>query len=169
MCRELDNTSSIYSLIHPLPLFNSLVGTDDLTCDKDWRHVLKRFQNTLRLMDGLNMKSHTADSLLSPNDPQDVVLSFRLLNAIASLPADAPPDSTPIYQRARRSLAGRLYSRLLKYYTDISTSLRDQLEQLSAVAHLLMVLYKQDRGGFIPAIMYPDAQIMIKNGKDHCG
>ncbi|TFK79418.1 hypothetical protein K466DRAFT_505593 [Polyporus arcularius HHB13444] len=185
MACELETTSPIYSLIKPLPLFNCLVGTDDLTCDKDWRHVLKRFRNNLvrtaplrvnggtltrplikrHLMDGLNMKSHTADSLLSPNDPQDVVLSFRLLNSIASLPLVASSDSTPIYQRTRRSLAllGRLYSRLLTCYTDISSSLRDQLEQLSAVAHLLMVLYKQDKGGFIPAILYLDAQIMIKN------
>ncbi len=185
MSRELDSTSPIYQLLHPLPLFNCLVGTDDLTCDKDWKHVLKRFRNTLvrtaplrvhggtltrplikrHLMDGLNLKSHTADSLLSPNDPQDVVLAFRLLNSIASLPLVAPSDSTPIYQRARRSLAllGRLYSRLLRCYTDISSSLREQLEQLSAVSHLLLVLYREDKGGFIPAILYLDAQIMIKN------
>ncbi|TFK81389.1 hypothetical protein K466DRAFT_578580 [Polyporus arcularius HHB13444] len=185
MSRELDIASPIYQLLHPLPLFNCLVGTDDLTCDKDWKHILKRFRNTLvrtaplrvhggtltrplikrHLMDGLNLKSYTADSLLSPNDPQDVVLAFRLLNSIASLPLVAPSDSTPIYQRARRSLAllGRLYSRLLRCYTDISSSLREQLEQLSAVSHLLLVLYREDKGGFIPAILYLDAQIMIKN------
>ncbi len=53
--------------------------------------------------------------------------------------------------------------RLLRCYTDTSSSLRDQLEQLSAVSHLLLILYTHDKGGFIPAILYLDAQIMIKN------
>ncbi len=119
MCRELGASSPIYPQLQPLPLFNRLVGADDITCDKDWRHVLKRFRNALvrstplrvngsslsrplikvHLMDGLKMKSYTADSLLSPNDPQDVTLSFKLLNSISSLPLADLDTSTPIYQR----------------------------------------------------------------------
>lgn len=186
MSLELKSSSPLYSLLHPLTLFNRLVGSDDLTCDKDWRHVLKRFRNALlrstpllvngssltralikrhlTAVDGLRMCSSTADSLLSPNDPQDVILAFRLLNSISSLPP-APDDATPIYRNVRQSLTllGRVYSRLLRCYTDITLTLREQLEHLSAVAHMLLALYTQDKGGFIPAILYLDAQIMIKN------
>lgn len=110
------------------------------------------------------MSSSTADSLLSPNDPQDVVLAFRLLNSIASLPP-APAGSTPIYESSRNALRllGRVYSHLLKCYTEITLSLRKQLEHLGAVAHLLLALYMQDKGGVLPAILYLDVQIMIKN------
>ncbi|RDX39888.1 hypothetical protein OH76DRAFT_1424034 [Lentinus brumalis] len=131
MSRELGVASPIYPLLQPFSLFNRLVGANDLTCDKNWRHVLKRFQNALlrsaplgingsslsrplikvHPMDGLEMKLYTADSLLSPNDPQE-------------------------------------------------------LEQLGAVLHLLLVRYMHDKGGFIPAILYLDAQIMIKKFTD---
>ncbi len=184
MPRELDPSSPLYAMLRPLPLFNCLVGIDDLVCDKDWRHVFKRFRNALlrstplqvngtsltrplirhHLTDALNMPRHTADSLLSPNDPQDVLLAFRLLNSISSLPPP-PQKSTPLYYRARRTLTllGCIYTRLLRAYTCVTLSLRDQLEELSAVAHMLFALYVQDKGRFIPAILYLDAQIMIKN------
>lgn len=185
MCYELSPSSAIYSLLGPLPLFNRLVGVDDLVCDKDWRHVIKRFRNTLlrnstplringstltrplikrHLVEALGMSSSTADSLLSPNDPQDVVLAFRLLNSISTLPP-APAHSTPIYESTRNTLRllGRVYSHLLKCYTELTLSLREQLEHLSAIAHILLTLYMQDKGGIIPAILYLDVQIMIKN------
>lgn len=185
MCYELSPSSAIYSLLGPLPLFNRLVGADDLVCDKDWRHVIKRFRNTLlhnstplringstltrplikrHLVEALSMSSSTADSLLSPNDPQDVVLAFRLLNSISTLPP-APAYSTPIYESTRNTLRllGRIYTHLLKCYTELTLSLREQLEHLSAVAHILLTLYMQDKRGIIPAILYLDVQIMIKN------
>lgn len=185
MCYELGASSGLYSLLGPLPLFNRLVGVDDLVCDKDWRHVIKRFRNTLlrnstplrvngstltrplikrHLVEALGMSSSTADSLLSPNDPQDVVLAFRLLNSISTLPP-APVHSTPIYESTRNTLRllGRIYSHLLQCYTELTLSLREQLEHLSAVAHILLTLYMQDKGGIIPAILYLDVQIMIKN------
>ncbi|KAI0709424.1 hypothetical protein C8Q76DRAFT_626022, partial [Earliella scabrosa] len=183
---ELETTSPLYSLLSPLPLFNRLVGQNELTCDKDWRHVLKRFRNALlrstplaingasltrplikrhlTAVDGLHMNGITADSLLSPNDPQDVVLAYKLLNSIASLP-QAPDEATPVYRRVRQTLRllGCIYSRLLRCYTDVTLTLREQLESLSAVSHMLLALYMQDKGGFIPAVLYLDAQIMIKN------
>ncbi|KAH9851877.1 hypothetical protein C2E23DRAFT_886092 [Lenzites betulinus] len=184
LCLDLSTSSPLYRLLAPLPLFNRLVGEEDIVCDKDWRHVLKRLRNTLlraapvhvngctitrpmikrHLVEGLGLHSSTADSLLSPNDPQDVVLAFRLLNAIATLPPP-PSNSTPMYHKARTALRllGRVYSRLLQCYTDIKLSLREQLEQLSAVAHLLIVLYVHDKGGFLPAILYLNVQLMIKN------
>lgn len=43
----LATTSPIYPLLSPLLLMNFHVGDDDLTCDKDWKHVFKCWRNLL--------------------------------------------------------------------------------------------------------------------------
>jgi hypothetical protein len=45
--RQLSPESPIYPLLKPLTFLNLHVGDDDLTCDKDWKHVFKRFRNLL--------------------------------------------------------------------------------------------------------------------------
>jgi hypothetical protein len=37
--------SSIYSLLQPLKFLDLHVGDDDITCDKDYKHIFKRFRN----------------------------------------------------------------------------------------------------------------------------
>jgi hypothetical protein len=49
----LASTSPIHPLLSPLKLMNFHVGVDDLTCDKDWKHVIKRFRNLLLRVRGL--------------------------------------------------------------------------------------------------------------------
>ncbi|KAF7798238.1 hypothetical protein EIP86_009455, partial [Pleurotus ostreatoroseus] len=181
---ELPRSSALYPMLSPLRFFNLLTGKHEITCDKDWLHVaFKRVRNTLIRksgcrIDGCHLNrsilkrhlvdsgtpSRTADSLLSPNDPQDVVLACRLLCAITRLPP-APDGSKPIYKETRRvlGLLGRLYTHILQAYTNLHATLSDQLAHLSATAHLVMVLYLKDRGGFIPAILYLDLMLMIKN------
>ncbi|KAL6299447.1 hypothetical protein BKA93DRAFT_819930 [Sparassis latifolia] len=184
MSHELALSSAIYKLLQPLELFNRLVGEDDLTCDKDWNTFSRDFRNTLlrksgitmtqhilsrpmikrHLSDGLDMSSQTCEALLSPNDPQDVVLALRLLNAISMLPPPAP-NATPIYREARRTLniLGRIYYHLLEAFTNIHLSLVEELIHLSAAAHLILALYTTDKGGFIPAPLLLDVMIMVKN------
>jgi hypothetical protein len=41
LVHPLASTSPIYPQLHPLPLFNTLCGKDDLTLDKDFKHILK--------------------------------------------------------------------------------------------------------------------------------
>src|SRR5258705_256374 len=45
--KELNETSPLFIILGSLPLFNTMCGLDDLTGDFDWKHVLKRFRNTL--------------------------------------------------------------------------------------------------------------------------
>ena len=47
MRSQLSTTSPIYTQLSPLRLMNHLVGPDDLTADKDFKHVLKRERNLL--------------------------------------------------------------------------------------------------------------------------
>jgi hypothetical protein len=94
----LAHTSPIYSLLAHLDLFDTFVGIDDITADKDYKHIFKRLRNTLlhekgsmvhgiKLTRGLIHK-HLSDSglthvhiehVLNPTDKQDVVLTYRLL------------------------------------------------------------------------------------------
>ena len=42
---ELSSQSPIFDLLQNLSFLNLFVGDDDLTCDKDYKHIFKRFQN----------------------------------------------------------------------------------------------------------------------------
>lgn len=44
---QLNPTSPIYDMLYPLPLMNLEVGEDDLTADKDYKHVFKRLRNLM--------------------------------------------------------------------------------------------------------------------------
>jgi hypothetical protein len=44
---QLPTTSKIYPLLSPLRFMDLHVGDDDLTPDKNWKHVFKRFRNLL--------------------------------------------------------------------------------------------------------------------------
>ncbi|KAF8154518.1 hypothetical protein B0H34DRAFT_809113 [Crassisporium funariophilum] len=179
----LDPLDPIYPLLAPLPLFNLRCGPNNVTPDFDWKHVFKRFRNTLlRIMgftlDGIRitssvlqghllaagMATHEVDALLSPNDKQDVTLMLRLLVAMSNIPPPKPSDQ-PTIQATRRvlRLLGRLYFYLLNAYLDINLSLHTQLVYLSAAAHIILALYSRDKGDFIPVQTYFDVMSMIKN------
>ncbi|KAF8159731.1 hypothetical protein B0H34DRAFT_782368 [Crassisporium funariophilum] len=96
--QKLPATLPIHPLLAPLPLFDLSCGKDDITLDFDCKHVLKRFWNTLLCQKGVTVdgvsiststiKAHlvdcgmsldTANTLLAPNNKQDVVLMLKLL------------------------------------------------------------------------------------------
>lgn len=43
----LSQNSPIYPILKPLKFLDLHVGDDDLTCDKDWKHIFKRWRNLL--------------------------------------------------------------------------------------------------------------------------
>jgi len=82
-------------------LLNLYVGDDDLTCDKDWKHVFKCWCNLLLrqhgivvnglhitpdiIQDQFKSAGHSMDhicSLFNPEDLQDIKLAFDLLKDI---------------------------------------------------------------------------------------
>ncbi|KAF6751588.1 hypothetical protein DFP72DRAFT_1135958 [Ephemerocybe angulata] len=183
--RELSENSNIYPLLHPLRLLDLHVGDDDLTCDKDWKHVFKRFRNLLLreqgvLVDGFRItpsvikkqlestksKEHI-NSVANPNDLQDVKLAFDLLHDIWSLPSipTDDEDANPGFRAGRDALVllGKLLHHLVYAYVCVDLDLDEQLEHLSAAAHLLFVLYKTAGKEFIPTQLYIDIILMIKN------
>lgn len=181
--KPLSSTTPLFSLIGTLSLFNILVGPNDLTSDKDFRHIFKRGRNVLLRNKGVNidgqiiniaiLRQHFSDygitparmdALLNPNDKQDVPLAVSLLLAISNLPQ---PSEThlPTYTCTRRliNLLGEFFSSLVLPYITPSANLSEQLTLLSKAVHLSLALYSLARGGFIPVQLYTDIAIMVKN------
>ena len=110
------------------------------------------------------MSASTADTLLSTNNKQDVILMIQLLNTISKLtPAlDMDTPSTKLICQAL-ILLGRVYHHLLNAYMDVQLSLHEQLVNLSTAAHLILSMYHTDKGEFIPVQTFFDVMSMIKN------
>ena len=175
--------SPIYSILKPLKILNLHVGDDDLTCDKDWKHVFKRWRNLLLRQRGVvvNGVRITPDiikdqfrsaglsvehirSLFNPDDQQDVKIAFDMLKDIWSLPR----SSTNLrrgFLEAREALwiLGKLLYHMVFPYLCVDLSLSEQIEHLSAAAHLAIILYRLAGKDFIPTNLYIDLMIMIKN------
>ncbi|KAJ7104452.1 hypothetical protein B0H15DRAFT_795200 [Mycena belliarum] len=185
MNQDLSEDSPIYPLLKPLDFMDLRVGDDDVTADKDYRHVLKTLRNLLMRLKGvrvlgfiitpaiikqhLRLVGHSQEqvtSYLNPNDKQDVLLGYSLLKSLWSLPVPSP-DADPGLSRARTALRtfGQLGYHLLWPYIYIELSLHEQLVHLSAAAHLLLVLYADDNAGtsFMANQTYLNLMIMIKN------
>lgn len=180
---QLLPTSPIFPILSPLRFLNLHVGDDDLTCDKDWKHIFKRFRNLLLRQRGvvINGVRITPDiirdhfksvglsidhirSLFNPEDQQDVKLAFDMLKDIWSLPRQSSNEN-PSVSAAREALwiLGKLLYHLIFPYLCVDLSLSEQLEHLSASAHLALALYALAGKDFIPTNLYIDMMIMIKN------
>ena len=163
---------------------NFHVGDDDLTFDKDFKHIFKRWRNLLiRPLRGVVINGHritpdmTMDQLrsvgLSPNhiralfnpeDQQDVKLAFDMLKDIWTLPRTSTNQNRGFLE-AREALwnLGKLLYHMFFPYLCVDLSVSEQLEHLSATAHLALTLYKLASTDFIPKNLYIDLMIMIKN------
>ncbi|KAJ8517282.1 hypothetical protein ONZ45_g5524 [Pleurotus djamor] len=183
--KTLSPESPIYPLLAPLKFMNLEVGEDDIIADKDYKHVLKRGRNLVLRAKGFkihgvqiyqgqvraHLRANKVDStrieyLLKPDDKQDVKVAYQLLHAISILPPPAPTDdATSTNVRQALNTLGRLFFHLTMPYTCIDLSLKDQLVHLSAAAHILLALLREDNAGslLMPIQLYTDIMIMIKN------
>ena len=180
---ELSSNSPIYPLLKPLTFLNLHVGDDDLTCDKDWKHVFKHFHNLFlrhrgvvingfRVKPGI-LKDHFKSNglsaehvraLFNPDDQQDVKMAFDMLKDIWTLPRISE-NLHPGFQKAREAvwILGKLLYHMVFPYLCVDLSLSEQIEHLSAAAHLALALYRSSNKDFIPTNLYIDLMIMIKN------
>ena len=182
---SLSPTSPIYTQLQPLRFLNLLVREDDITADKDFKHIFKRQHNLMLrnkgfLIDGFcitpsilrgqlqanGVPSHQIRSLLNPNDRQDVILSYSLLKEIWSLPPD-PKTSNYMFGHARDALKlyGEFARNLIMPYICVDLDLDEQLIHLSTAAHMAFYFYTDNgaKTSFMPNQSYVDLMIMIKN------
>ncbi|KAJ7256659.1 hypothetical protein C8J57DRAFT_1437007 [Mycena rebaudengoi] len=166
--RALAPTSKIYPLLKDLKFMNFMVGDDDLTPDKDPKHVDKRLRNCLLRERGIRVlgihltpgimrthfssTGHTSDhirSVFNPDDKQDVLLAFEMLKDIWSLPP-CPPGTSPGISAARdaHQTLGKLLYHFVSPYICVDFSLSEQLEHLSAAAHLALAKVDDPLGKF---------------------
>ncbi|KAF8324980.1 uncharacterized protein EI90DRAFT_3019288 [Cantharellus anzutake] len=184
-CMPLSPTSCLFTYLGGLLLLNLKVGEDEITSDKDYKHVMKRLRHAHLRPSGVSiggvqitpsvLRSHLEENgcsasqinnLLNITDKQDVTTMFNLMQLIWWLP---PPLATanPIFHKA--CIALNQHSKLLRYlilpYIDVNMSLHDQLKYLSAAAHLAYVFFTQNntRSAYLPSLLYRDIQIMVKN------
>ncbi|EIW82032.1 hypothetical protein CONPUDRAFT_53532, partial [Coniophora puteana RWD-64-598 SS2] len=182
---KLPTSSPIYSYVGKLPLMNTLVGDNDITSDKDWKHVIMKCVRCAILRDkGISVYGFTitpeifswhlcsndlapdqVEHLMNPNDKQDVLLAISLLKEIWELPETSSSRPTVIAARKHIRIFGDFLRHLITPYMDLDMSLSDQLSHLSAAAHLACSLYTYPGGGtaFLPKQLYTDIQILIKN------
>ncbi|KAJ7434946.1 hypothetical protein FB451DRAFT_1465917 [Mycena latifolia] len=181
--RQLSPDSNIYHLLKDLPFMDFYVGEDDLTGDKDYKHVFKRGRNRLLRSGGFKvfgilinptiirihlqsagLSTQHINSVLNPEDKQDVKLAFQLLKDIWSLPP-AREDARPGFISVREALRtiGALFYHLLFPYLCVDLTLSEQLEHLSAAAHLNLILFRDSQKEALPTLLFTDIMIMIKN------
>ena len=186
MTSELSTDSPIYTLLQPLEFLNLLVGPDNITVDKDFKHIIKRQWNIFMRAKGIEILGicitpailrsqlkhhsilpHHLGSLLNPNDKQDVLLAFSLLREIWSLPPPPPVGCDPAFALARRALNiyGQFAQHLMLPYVCVDQILDEQLIHLSAAAHLAFLLYHHNSAStcFMPKLSYVDIVLMVKN------
>ncbi|KAF8327198.1 uncharacterized protein EI90DRAFT_2928786 [Cantharellus anzutake] len=181
----LSPLSPLYVHLGGLPLLNLMVGEDEITSDKDYKHVMKRLRHTHLRTSGVSigrvqitpavLRSHLEangcsiariNNLLNATDKQDVTTMLNLMQLIWSLPPPLPTDK-PVLQET--CIALNQHSKLLRYlilpYINIELSLYEQLKFLSAAAHLTYILFTHQnaRSSFLPLPLYRDIQIMVKN------
>ncbi|KAJ6618578.1 hypothetical protein B0H10DRAFT_2217537 [Mycena sp. CBHHK59/15] len=180
---SLKPESDIYDELKDLLFMDFQVGEDDLTADKDPKHVFKRGRNRLLRMLGMKVfgvqitpaiirahlqhAGHSSQHInadLCPDDKQDVKQAYKLLKDIWSLPP-APEGSSPGFTSARHALRiiGSLFYHLLFPYICVDLTLSEQLEHLSAAAHLNLLLYRDGQKDALPTLLFTDIMIMIKN------
>lgn len=109
-------SSPIYDQLIHLELIDDFVEPDNITVDKDYTHVFKQLRNTILCNNGCVVyggcltcaviHKHFKDSeltdahinhVLNSIDKQDVVLTYKLLKDLWSLPVADLDSSTPIY------------------------------------------------------------------------
>ncbi|KAF8327604.1 uncharacterized protein EI90DRAFT_3018097 [Cantharellus anzutake] len=181
----LSPTSRLYAYLGGLPLLNLLVGEDELTSDKDYKHVMKRLRHTHLRPSGVSvggvqitpsvLQSHLEgnkypssqiNNLMNVTDKQDITTMFNLMLLIWKLPPPLTTDN-PIYYKTHVTL--NQHSKLVKYlilpYINVDMSLHDQLKSLSAVAHLAYIFFTDHNAhlAYLPSPLYRDIQIMVKN------
>ena len=149
--------SLIYLQLLPLRFMNHLVGPDDITANKDFKHIFKHQRNLLMCNKGiliqgfcitstilhLQLKSHRIPShwlrsLLNPNDKQDIVLAYSFLKEVWSLPLP-PAGSSPVFTQAWEVLfmyGTFTWHLVMPSYVCIDLDLDQQLVHLSTAAHM---------------------------------
>ncbi|KAF8994753.1 hypothetical protein BDZ89DRAFT_1149926 [Hymenopellis radicata] len=191
MTFDIEPNNPLYPHVHDLPGLNLKVGKDNLTMDFDYKHLFKEEGMMVngfyinksivarwleRLPDHdwsevsieslLVWSERSIDSLLNPDDAQDVPRAVELLAAIIELQRleNLEMDPTELSEYRALRLLGETFKALLKPFITPTLSLSEQIESLILFSHLACALYLKNGPSFLSNQLYGDLQAMVKNG-----
>ena len=162
-----------------------MVGDQDITSDKDYKHIMKWLRHAHLRPRGVQVGSTQImpsvlrsqlesvgtsvgclNNLLNVADKQDITTMFNLMQLIWTLSPPSPMDN-PIHHQDWTALNqhSKLIQWLIHPYINIELTLHEQLKYLSATAHMAYVFFMHEnaRSSYIPSTLYQDIQIMVKN------
>ncbi|KAF7326797.1 Ubiquitin carboxyl-terminal hydrolase 34 [Mycena sanguinolenta] len=182
MSQTLSCDSKLYPLLGHLPLMNMRCGQDELTADFDYKHKFKNFASLIRSVTGFLIAGHhissillrakletlpgmdktRLDALFNNKDHMNVNNAVSLHSSLYELSSrvdleHCDPGDIPIV------ILGRLCGYLTRPFIIPTMTLSEQLESLSAAAHMFFLLFRANRTSFCPGQLYYDIQSMIKN------
>ena len=186
MLNDLPSDSPIYPTISSLRLMDIKVGPNEETVNYDAKHLSKRTRGTL-IGENLNMgegrslmksdlvkilelapnnSPHSIHSLVNPKDKQSVPLATQLLLLFSEAVADTDKLKQLSFRMADFSNELHLFryviDGILCLYTDIKTSIKEQLEKVSLAAHVLLIL-KITNKNVLPNQLYHDLQATFED------
>lgn len=164
---------------------NLLVGDNDLTADKDYKHVVKHLQNLLlqkmgSMVNGVyitpallcfHLKENKVskirlDYLLNPLDHQNVPLCYSLLKEEWSLPDPGLSNALSfVVAHKALQLLGCLFCHIVIPFIQVNLSLHDQLAHLSATAHLATFIYTVNgvQSKVLAVLTFQNIILLVKN------
>ncbi|KAJ7872412.1 hypothetical protein B0H13DRAFT_2236271 [Mycena leptocephala] len=185
---KLGPGDKVYFVLSNIPALNLFTGPCRILITFDWRNIIKRHCTLLRHVLGIavdnghivglvclhrcllllpGQDAASVESLLNPNDPQDILRAIDLLEAIVVL-------RTPHFVHAGSTAATNsdldaitllsfVLDTLLNVFTLLSASLSQQIYHLSIYAHMSFILFRTYRLKFMSNQLYGDSQSMVKN------
>ncbi|KDQ49795.1 hypothetical protein JAAARDRAFT_142934, partial [Jaapia argillacea MUCL 33604] len=99
---------------------------------------------------------------MNPADAQDVPQAIDLLKAIAGI-TDSNLNPNTLQEVRIIHVISEMFSAFVDVFTRHGWSLGEQLTALSKYAHLVFVLFRQNRVNLMPAQLYSDTQTTVKN------
>ncbi|KAI0027217.1 hypothetical protein K488DRAFT_81199 [Vararia minispora EC-137] len=159
--RLLHRESNIFPYLGHLPLLNLWVGDDDLTVDKDYKHVaFKRVHNAVLRADGINVLGMllTSEILCTHLQDESQILDLK------------EPTLTTLFNVADKQDVNRVYRLAFLIWELWCVPIPNHREatyllRLSAAAHMLLALYFHEgaKSRFLPNPLFIDIMLMIKN------
>ncbi|KAK0435891.1 hypothetical protein EV421DRAFT_1892501 [Armillaria borealis] len=108
----LPEDSPIFPLLNRLQFMNMEVGDDDLTADKDYKHVIKRFRNLVLRDAGLVVRSvHIKPSMIRLHLASNGLSTTRINHLFE--PEDRQDTASPGFIAAREAL--RTFGKLVRH------------------------------------------------------
>ncbi|KAF6742437.1 hypothetical protein DFP72DRAFT_1022411 [Ephemerocybe angulata] len=181
------NTEEGYGkVLAELEGLNLLTSPDGILGTCDPKHIFKRFATLLRNTSGFmveetninasdvlkhlteldGMTREVAEELLNPADKQNVPKAVSLLQHLKRMEESTgigPLTPAEEHRGNTVKFLGQFFHLFLRPFIDTKMDLSEQVESLSAFAHIAAALYLRHQTGCLTGALYADTQAVIKN------